>query len=201
MQTLSPDDVNRVRTTIARARALAAERFRDAFHERHDALAHLEIQAAALLETADGLRLREGAAIRYDVGADRTVTPYVTRGEPLFGAFTIRRTPAALFEYFVVISEILASPAWSVTKIIAVPGEYDDALRRMQQPQLIRAIPGVLLPAGEWRDDGTAMLQVTLYTRAGEERIERRLLALDAGQEFHFHSRELLAEAQGGVSV
>jgi hypothetical protein len=206
MQTLSPDDVKRIRASMARARALAAGRFHEAFDQQHDIApedrwrVHLEIQATALLETAEGVRLRDGR-IRYRIADDRTITPYVVDGEPLFPHFAITHTAPALFEYWLIVSEILASSSWAVTKIITVPGEYDDALRRMRQPQMIRVIPGVLLPSAEWRDDGSAILQVTLYTRAGEERIERRMLALDASNEFHFHSRELLAEAQGGVAV
>jgi len=207
MQTLSPDDVKRIRASLARAHALAAGRFHEAFDRQVDIApedrwrVHLEIQASALLETAEGVRLRDGGRIKYRVQDDRTITPYVVEGQPLFPHFVIRRTTTALFEYWLIISEILASSAWAVTKVIAVPGEYDDALRRMREVQIVRVIPGILLPSVEWRDDGTAMLQVTLYTRAGEERIERRLLALDAKNEFHFHSRELLAEAKGGVAV
>jgi hypothetical protein len=206
MQTLSPDDVKRIRASLARAHALAAGRFHEAFDRQVDIAVedrwrvHLEIQATALLETAEGVRLRDGR-IRYRVQDDRTITPYIVEGEPLFPHFVIRRTVPAIFEYWLIISEILASSAWAVTKLVTEPGEYDDALRRMRQPQIVRAIPGTLIPSGEWREDGTAMLQVTLYTRAGEERIERRLLALDAKNEFHYHSRELLAEAQGGVAV
>ena len=46
-----------------------------------------------------------------------------------------------------------------------------------------------------------ASLEVTVYTRASEERVERRMLTLDASNEFHFHSRELIAEGRGGVAV
>lgn len=207
MQTVSLDDVKRIRANVARAHALAAGRFHEAFDKQVDVATddrwrvHLEIQATALLETAEGVRLRDGERIRYRVLEDRTITPYVVEGQPLFPHFIIRRTATALFEYWLIISEILASSAWAVTKVIAVAGEYDDALRRMRQPQMVRVLPGVLLPAVEWRDDGTALLYVTLYTRAGEERIERRTLALDANNELHFHSRELLAEASGGVAV
>jgi hypothetical protein len=206
MQTLTVDDVNRVRGNVARAHALAAGRFRDAFEAQPDVppnerwLAHLEIQAAALLETAESVQLRDGR-IRYDVTEQRIVTPYVVAGQPVFPHFTIRRTPLAVFEYWMVVSEILASSAWSVTKLIAISGEYDDALRRMQQPQIVRVLHGLLLPTAEWRDDGTAMLEVTVYTRAAEERIERRLLTLDGSNEFHFHSRDLLAEGRAGVDV
>ena len=206
MQTLSSDDVKRIRASVARAHALAAGRFHEAFEQQVDIApldrwrVHLEIQASALLETADGVRLRDGR-IRYRIAEDRTVTPYVVEGEPLFPHFALRRTAPAVFEYFLIVSEILASPSWAVTKVVAVPGEYDDALRRMREPQLVRVHPGVLLPSVEWRDDGTAIMEVTLYTRSGEERIERRMLTLDARNEFHFHSRALLAEARGGVAV
>ena len=49
--------------------------------------------------------------------------------------------------------------------------------------------------------DGSAFLEATVYTRAAEERIERRLLLLDPHNEFHFHGRELIAEGRGGVRV
>jgi hypothetical protein len=192
-------DVVAVRSRIARAHALAAARFRDAFAAGDTRpVAHLEIQAAALVECAAHVRLR--GTIHYEM-AGRLVTPYVERGAPLFPFFDVERIAVAVFEYWLIISEILASPAWSVTKLIAEPGEYDDALRRMQSPQLVRVIPGPLLPAVELRDDGTALLDVTVHTRAGEERIERRTLALDDENEFHFHGRALLAEGRGGVDV
>ncbi len=206
MQTLSPEDVKRIRTSLAKAHALAAGRFHEAFDRQVDVepndriRIHLEIQASALLETAEGVHLR-GGRIRYHVLGDRTVTPYVVDGEPVFPHFSIRRTPAAIFEYWLIVSEVLASPTWTVTKVITQPGEYDDALRRMREPQIVRAIPGVLLPSVDWRDDGTIALHATVYTRAGEERIERRTLLLDEQNEFHFHSRELIAEAKGGVAV
>ena len=138
--------------------------------------------------------------IRYDL-VDRLATPYVERGQPIFPYFDVDRTAVAVFEYWLIISEILASPAWHVTKLIVEPGEYDDALRRMQSPQIVRAIPPPLLPSAELRDDGTALLEVTVYTRAGEERIERRTLALGDDNEFRFHGRVLLAEGRGGVDV
>ena len=58
-----------------------------------------------------------------------------------------------------------------------------------------------ILPSVEVRDDGTASLEATLYTRAEEERIERRQLLLDVHNEFHYHGRELMAEGRGGVRV
>jgi len=206
MQSLTPEDVKRIRTSLAKAHALAAGRFHEAFDRQIDVepndriRIHLEIQASALLETAEGVHLREGR-IRYHVLGDRRVVPYVVDGEPLFPHFTIRRTPAAIFEYWLIVSEVLASPTWTVTKVITQSGEYDDALRRMREPQIVRALPGVFLPAVDWREDGTIVLMATVYTRAGEERVERRTLMLDGNNEFHYHSRELIAEAKGGVKV
>jgi hypothetical protein len=139
--------------------------------------------AAALVECAEHVRLR-GPLRRED-----------------FSSYDVDRTEVGVFEYFLIISEILASPAWHVTKLIAGPDEYDEALRRMQSPQIVRAIPPPLLPSAELRDDGTALLDVTVYTRAGEERIERRTLALGVDNEFRFHNRVLIAEGRGGVDV
>jgi len=201
MTQLTVDQVAAVRSRIARAHALAALRFRESFDSIAVAdrtRAHLEIQAAALIESADRIRIR--GRVQYDVNGD-VVAPFVERGKPLFPFFDIDRTPLSVFEYWLVISEILASPSWSVTKLIAIPGEYDDALRRMESPQIVRAIPPPLLPAVELRDDGTALFDVTVYTRAAEERIERRTLFLDRSNEFVFHERVLLAEGRGGVAV
>lgn len=169
-------------------------RFREAFPnlaESDRAKAHLEIQAAALIESAERVRL--SGRVQYAVDGN-VVEPYVERGRPLFGFFDVERTPLAIFEYWLVISEILASPAWATTKLIASSGEYDDALRRMASPQIVRAVPPPLLPSVELHDDGSARLDVTVYSRSGEERIERRALMLDRANEFHFHSRALLAE-------
>lgn len=193
---ISLDEVNDIRARIARARGIAAQRFREAFEAgRVQPEGHLAIQAAALLEVAEGVRVRGGGAIDYDIRG-RDVTPFVVRGEPLFPHLSVVRTPEGIFEYFLIISEILASPSWSVTKLIASADDYDDALRRMKQPQIVRATFASFLPAV---DD--EMLEVTLHTRADEERIERRHLALDDRNEFHFHSRDLIAEGRGGVSV
>jgi|ERR1051326_29195 hypothetical protein len=193
---ISLDEVNDVRARIARARTIAAQRFREAFESgRVKPEGHLAIQAAALLEVAEGVRVRGGGAIDYDIRG-RDITPFVVRGEPLFPHLSVVRTPEGIFEYFMIISEILASPAWSVTKLIASADEYDEALRRMKQPQIVRATFASFLPAVD-----EAMLEVTLHTRATEERIERRFLALDEQNEFHFHSRDLIAEGRGGVTV
>jgi hypothetical protein len=197
MQTIPLDEVKRLRAQIARAHALAAERFRTAFVD--DPNIHLAIQAEALLETARGVRLH-GGPIRYEIAGNLS-TPYVEPGRSLYPHFLIARTPVAILEYWLIVSELTSSAAWSVTKLIAEPCEYDDALRRMEMPQIVRALVPSLLPAAELKDDGTAMLTVTVYTRAGEERIERRTLMLDEQNELAFHSRELLVEGRGGVGM
>jgi len=69
----------------------------------------------------------------------------------------------------------------------------------LQSPQIVRALVASFLPSVELRDDGTASLEATLYTRADEERIERRQLLLDVLNEFHYHGRQLIAEGRGGV--
>ena len=198
------EDVERIRAQVARANELAAARFRESFAAQSDIppnerwRSHLEIQAGALLETARDVRAH--GRVHYDL-MGRTVIPFVVRGEPLFRHFAIAKTPAALFEYWIVVSSILASSQWSVTKVIATSEEYNAALAKMQQPQIVRALIASFLPEAEWRDDGGAHLEVTLYTRADEERIERRLLTMGADQEWTFHSRELIAEGRGGVRV
>lgn len=200
MQPIPLDDVNAIRTRIGRAHALAAERFRAAFESHRDWRSHLEIQAAALLETAAGVRLPGGRRVGYRIEG-RTVAPYVVEGEPPWPYFDVDRTPAAVLEYWIIASELSASAAWAMTRLLADHAEYDAALRAMQQPQLVRALVASFLPAAELRDDGTAFLEVTVYARADEERIERRLLAMGEDNELRFHSRELIAEGRGGVST
>lgn len=197
MQTIPIDEVNAIRGRIARAHALAAERFRESFATsalppRERWRAHLEIQAAALLESARWVSLLDGG-IRYEIDGT-TIAPYVVRGEPLHRYLAIERVPAALLEYWIVVSEIFASPSWAVTRLVATPEEYDEALRRMRRPQIVRAIVPSFLPAAEWRSDGSARLEVTVHTRQEDERIERRLLVLNEQNELAFHSRELIAE-------
>lgn len=192
-------DVQRVRERIARAQRLAAARFRDAFAAGPlPAVAHLRIQAAALIESAEGITF--DGEIAYDVSGD-VVMPYAERGRPIHPYFQVARTPEAIFEYWLVISEIEASTSWKMTRVIASAEEYAEALRRMQSPQITRALVASFLPEVDIRADGTATLEVTVYARAGEERIERRTLLLDVMNEFHFHSRELIAEGRGGVIV
>jgi hypothetical protein len=195
--TLSRDEVDGVRDRVARAHELAAAQFRDTFVAGQTLpTAHLEILAAALIEYAEGVRL--DGRVQYQLDGD-VITPFVVPGEPLFKYFEVERTPSAVFEYWLVISEIMASNSWRMTTLIASADEYDAALRRMQSPQLVRALVTSFLPSVDLRDDGTAALEVTVYTRADEERIERRLLLLDALNEFHYHGRELIAEGRGGV--
>jgi hypothetical protein len=195
--TLSREEVDRVRDRIARGHELAAAQFRDTFIPGQTLpTAHLEILAAALLEYAEDVHL--DGRVQYHLDDD-VITPFVVRGEPLFQYFQVERTSSAIFEYWLVISEIMASTSWRMTTVITSPDEYDAALRRMQSVQIVRALVASFLPSVEIRDDGTASLDVTVYTRAEEERIERRQLLLDALNEFHYHGRELIAEGRGGV--
>jgi hypothetical protein len=196
---LAFDDVQRIRARIARAQQLAAQRFRDAFAAAPlPPVAHLGIQAAALIECAEGVTL--DGQIGYDVTVD-VVTPYVERGRPIHPYFQVQRTPAAIFEYWLILSEIEASTQWKMTRLIASAEEYGEALTRMQSPQITRALVASFLPDVDIRADGSATLEVTVYARAGEERIERRTLLVDVMNEIHFHSRELIAEGRGGVRV
>ena len=186
---LSATDVDRVLHNIAAAHLRAAQEFREAFAAHPlPATAYLEILANALIEEAAGVRL---TGLGYTF-ADNVITP-------LYKNFDVDRTPAAIFEYWLIISEIAGSASWRMTRVITTREDYDDALRRMQDLQIVRALVASFLPAVEIRDDGTAMLQATVYTRAQEERVERRTLFLDASNEFHFHGRELIAEGRGGV--
>jgi hypothetical protein len=194
MTQLSLEQVQRIRARLARAQVLAAARFRAAFEQGAPALAHLAIQAAALLECTEGVRLR--GAVDYDAAGD-VITPFVERGKPIYGFFDVDRTPEAVFEYWLVVSEIAASTSWRMTRLIASSEEYDEALRRMKSPQIVRALVVSFLPEV---DVESGRLEATLHTRAGEERIERRTLILDPSNEFHYHGRELIAEGRGGVA-
>jgi hypothetical protein len=195
------NSVQRVRARIARAQQIAAARFRDAFASAAMPLppvAHMRIQAAALIESAEGVRLN--GDIAYDQTVD-TVTPYVERGKPIHPFFEVARTPEAIFEYWLIVSEIEASTSWRMTRVIASAEEYAEALKIMRQPQIVRALVASFLPDVDIRADGTATIEATVYARAGEERIERRTLFLDVMNELHFHGRELIAEGRGGVRV
>ena len=215
MAMLSLDDVNDIRARVGRAHELAAARFRTAFAQQADLPpnerwhVHLSIQAAALVECARYVRLPEGQGIRYRIDG-QTIFPYVAASdvEPpaadslaprvvLYPHFVVERLEPAVFEYWLIVSELLSTPAWAATKVIATAAEYDDALRRMKRPQIVHALITTFLPSVELRDDGTAMLEVTVDSRFGEQRIERRALILHRNQELEFHSRELIAEDQG----
>ncbi len=197
MAVIRYQEVAAVRDRIARAHELAAAQFRDTFVAgQTPPTAHLQILAAALLEYAEGVRLQ--GSVQYRLEGD-TITPFVVPGEPVHESFDVDRKPSAIFEYWLIISEIQASTSWRMTTVIASAEEYDAALRRMQSPQIVRALVASFLPSVEIRSDGSAFLEATVYTRAEEERIERRLLLLDALNEFHFHGRELIAEGRGGV--
>ena len=189
MSTLSGEEVERVRRNIAAAHLRAAQEFREAFAAHPmPASAYMEILANALTEEAGGVRL---TARGYTITDNAIV--------PRYENFDVDRTPAAIFEYWLIISEIAGSASWRMTRVITTREEYDEALRGMQSVQIVRALVASFLPTVEIRDDGTAMLQATVYTRAQEERVERSKLFLDTSNEFHFHGRELIAEGRGGV--
>ncbi len=198
------EEVLRVRQAVEDAHGSAAAHFRSAF-EKSDLPpeerwgAYMHIRADALLDAARHIRLR-GRRILYELDG-RAVTPYVVSGEPVYLHFEVPRTAEAIFEYFVIVSEIFATPSWNLTRVIASADDYDALLAMMTQPQIVDATFASFLPSADIRDDGTALLHVTLYTRAAEERIERRTLALDAANEFRFHSRALVAEGRAGVAV
>ena len=197
------EEVLRVREALSDAHEIAAAHFRNAF-DKSDLPpeqrwgAYMHIRADALLASAKYIRLRDGR-IAYEFDG-RAVTQYVVAGEPVYKHFDVPRRGEAIFEYFVLVSEIFATPAWNLTRVVASTDEYAIVLNTMKQPQIVDATFVSFLPGVDVRDDGSAMLHVTLYTRAGEERIERRTLALDAANEFHFHSRTLVAEGRAGVA-
>ena len=179
--TLSANDVNRVRARIARAHEIAAIQFRDAFVlGQTPPTAHLQMLADALIGESEGIRLNGPA---YEI-RDGLI-------EPNYENFVVDRTPLTIFEYWVIISEITGSDSWRMTKVITNPDEYDAALKQMRSPQIVRALVPSFSPSVD-----ASMLSVVVYTRAGEERIERRQLFLDDRNEFHFHGRELIAEGR-----
>ena len=51
------------------------------------------------------------------------------------------------------------------------------------------------------RDEAAALALEFGVGAAQEERVERRMLFLDASNEFHFHGRDLIAEGRGGVRL
>ncbi len=197
-------EVERVRRAVDEAHDLAAARFREAFdtsalppEERFGM--YMQMRADSLLEAAKYIRLRHGRlAYAFD---GRSVTPYVIAGEPVYSHFDVPRIAEAIYEYFVLSGEIFATPAWNLTRVIASADEYGAALKMMTQPQLVDVTIASFLPEADLREDGSALLHVTVYTRAAEERVERRTLALDAWNELSFHSRQLIAEGSAGVAV
>ena len=226
MAILTLAEVVAVRERVSRGRELTAGRFREAFaaapahvppNERWRA--HLEIQAESLLETLSSVSLPDGHRIRYVLSeaGDRLIAPVVVRDDEraqtlppaqeirlesaLFPFFRIERSGIGLLEYWMLVSELLSSASSSVTKLIASSSEYDEAVARIDRPDMLRALYLSYLPSFEWRSDETAMLELTLYSKAGEERIERRRLHLDRNQELVLHDREVLVEGRGGIAV
>jgi len=178
---LSPEDVGRVRARIARAHEIAAIQFRETFVLGQTLpTAHLQMLADALIGESEGIRLNGPA---YEI-RDGLI-------EPNYENFVVERTPITIFEYWWIISEITGSDSWRMTKIITSPDEYNVALKQMRSPQIVRALVPSFLPSV----DGS-LLSVVVYSRAGEERVERRQLFLDDRNEFHFHGRELIAEGR-----
>src|ERR1700686_2273343 len=162
MTTIPLTAVEAIRTNLARAHTLAATRFREAFAEQ--ALGpgdYRELLAEAMLECVEGVRF-DG-----DVNDIR------------YPDFTVDRTPAAVFTYWLVVSGMIATATWAMTKVLATREEYDDALRKMQSPQIVRALIVDFLPRVDLREDGTALLEAVVYTRAIETGLERRCLTLD----------------------
>ncbi len=193
----------RVRAAVETAHEKAGEAFRAAFSsselpQEQRFRTYMQMRADALLAAARYVRVRSGR-IEYDFDG-RAVTPYVVRGEPMYAHFVFPRTGEAIYEYFVMAGEILATPTWNLTRVIATADEYGAALQMMREPQLVDVTIASFLPEADV-DESSALLHVTLYTRAGQERIERRTLSLDPWNEFEFHSRALIAEGSGGVAV
>jgi len=222
VETLPLAEVDAIRSRFAQGREVAAARFREAFasatgippEERWRA--HLEIQAAAMLGIMKGVSLPSEYVLRYLIQErpQRLIFPYVAaRGatiQPAFGEelrperalypfFRIEKTLSAVFEYWIFTSELMATSAWAMTKVIATPVEYDAAIAAMKDPQVLKPLFVSILPRGEFRTDESVMFEVTVYSRFGGERLERRELLLDPLQQIHFHGRDLLVEGKGGV--
>jgi len=227
METLTPGDVAAVRKRFDRAREVTAARFREAFAAQPATIAanerwrmHLELQARALLEQLSEVTIPPDHELHYVISEERGrwIAPIVVAAEGidpagaatgnpqdprtgLFPFFRIGRSGVALLEYWMLITELLGSTESRMTKLVASSAEYDEAIGRMEQPQFVRALFLEFLPSYEWRANETALLELTLYSRAGEERIERRHLMLDEAQEFQFHSRDVAVEGRGGIRV
>ena len=211
MEVIDVSEVREIQARMLRARELTAARFQEAFaadpappEERWGK--HLELQAGALLETAAEARLPRGATVHYDVEqGSRLVTPYVLDSagmrHEIFEALPADLTPAGVLELWLIQSELLVSTAWAMTRLIVTAGEFDESLAKMRDPQLVRLPSRNHAPTVDLRGPRDGMLEVTVYSRAGEERIERRRLSWKDDGQFHFHSRDLLAEGRGGVKV
>lgn len=184
MTQLTLAEVGDIRARIARAHDRASAEFRETFVPGvTPPTRHLEILARTLIEEARGVRVSgDSYSMR-----DGLITPN-------FESFEV--DDDALFEYWMIVSEISGSAAWRMTKVIATGEEYSEWLKRMRDPQMVNVLVSSFLPSYE-----RSSLEVTVYCRAGEERIERRMVTLDASNEFHFHSRELLVEGRGGVRL
>ena len=169
-----------------------------------------------MLERMAGVRLKPGYRISYVIDEEkRMIAPIAAAsdsmqptGAPidhfrpedfLFPFFTIDQKGEALLEYWMLTSELLSSSEWKMTKLIATPAEHDSLLAAMDRPQIVNALFANYLPEAEFLNDGTAFLDITVYSRAGQERIERRRLFLYTRNELHFHSRQIVAEGEGGV--
>jgi|GEM_PF-559601 len=227
MPALTLDEVRHVREHFSQARETASARFRESFAAAPADLppnerwrAHLEIQARAMLENLPGVTLPPGHRIVYIMldEARRLIAPVViAEGEDLdrfrsigdsakpatalFPFFRIDRSGEALLAYWIFTSELLSSASWSMTRLLAGSEEYNEALAVMKQPQLVKPLFVSILPSAEFKPDGSALLDVTVYTRAQEERIERRTILMDHNQELIYHGRDLIAEGHGGVPV
>ncbi|HVT05700.1 MAG TPA: hypothetical protein VHL58_20280 [Thermoanaerobaculia bacterium] len=227
MPALTLQEVREVRECFARAREIAASRFRESFATAPADLppnerwrSHLEIQAQAMLEELPEITMPPDRRIVYIMldEARRLIAPVVVvgnddlsrfhsigdRAKPetaLFPFFRIERTGTALLAWWMFTSELLSSTSWKMTRLLATSDEYNDALAAMEQPQLVRPLFVSILPSAEFKGDEAAFLEVTVYTRAQEERIERRTLLLDPNQELIYHGRDLIAEGRGAVPV
>src|SRR5947208_12817681 len=113
MTQIAFEEVTAIRARIAAAHSRAAAQFRDTFVlGQTPPTAHLEMLATALLAGADGIRAHGRA---YQIEGGMIV--------PLYENFYIDRTPVAIFEYWLIISEITGSDSWRMTRVIASPAE------------------------------------------------------------------------------
>ena len=87
----------------------------------HDAAAaesaHRAMQAAALLECAQGVRVRRRDPVRRHRRREHAVSS--SADVPVYEAFDVDRNPEAIFEYWLVISDIVGATSWRMTRLIA----------------------------------------------------------------------------------